>query len=44
MEEENGLANVTVDLVGPVLCLNDKGVFDEPNLQQNTITNKTGYC
>ncbi|MGA9099794.1 MAG: SdrD B-like domain-containing protein [Methanotrichaceae archaeon] len=40
---ENGLANVTVSLGGPVLCLNDKGLFVEPNVySQNTTTNKTG--
>jgi len=42
--EENGLANVTVELGGPVLCLNDKGLFVEPDVySQNTTTNEAGY-
>jgi len=42
--EENGLANVTVELGGPVLCLDDKGLFVEPDVySQNTTTNETGY-
>jgi len=42
--EENGLANMTVELGGPVLCLNDKGLFVEPDVySQNTTTNETGY-
>ncbi len=41
---ETGLANVTVELGGPVLCLNDKGLFVEPDVySQNTTTNETGY-
>ncbi len=40
---ENGLANITVSLGGPVLCLNDKGLFVEPNVYSlNMTTNKTG--
>jgi len=42
--EETGLANVTVELGGPVLCLDDKGLFVEPDVySQNTTTNETGY-
>jgi len=42
--DESGLANVTVELGGPVLCLNDEGLFVEPDVySQNTTTNATGY-
>lgn len=41
---ENGLANVSVQLGGPVMCLNEMGLFVEPDeYGQNTTTNDTGY-
>jgi len=41
---ENGLANISVQLGGPVMCLNEKGLFVEPNeYGQKTTTNETGY-
>lgn len=42
--KEKGLANITVGLGGPVLCLNEKGLFVEPNVySRNTTTDKTGF-
>ena len=41
---EKGLANVSVQLGGPVMCLNEVGLFVEPDeYAQNTTTNDTGY-
>jgi len=42
--EEKGLANITVQLGGPVMCLNERGIFVEPDeYEQNTTTNESGY-
>ena len=42
--EENGLANVSVQLGGPVMCLNEKGLFVEPvEYGPKATTNETGY-
>lgn len=41
---EKGLANVSVQLGGPVMCLNQNGIFVEPDeYGRNTTTNETGY-
>jgi hypothetical protein len=41
---ENGLANISVQLGGPVMCLNENGLFVEPDeYGRNTTTNETGY-